>query len=38
MDNHTPVRFWTRAEAERSDGRGMRLMIGLYQEGLTCDA
>ena len=38
MDNRTPVRFWTRAEAERSDGRGMRLMIGLYQEGLTCDA
>jgi len=29
MDNHTPVRIWTRAEAERSDGRGMRLMIGL---------
>ena len=38
MDNRTPVRFWTRVEAERFDGRGMRLMIGLYQEGLTCDA
>ena len=38
MDNYTLVRFWTRAEGERSDGRGMRLMIGLYQEELTCDA